>query len=50
MRSGDDSENNLVLYVVPVNLNVLYTLMKGGITIDEDSNLITTMHGHWKRR
>ena len=46
MRSGDDSGHNLVLYVVAVNLNVLSTLMKGGIVGDEDSGLIITMHGH----
>ena len=49
MRSGDDSGHNLVSYVVAVNLNVLCTLMKGGITGDEDSGLIITMHGQWKR-
>ena len=50
MRSGDDSGHNLVSYVVTVNLNVLYTLMKGWISGDEDSGLIITMHGHSKRR
>ena len=50
MRSGDDSRHNLVSYVVAVNLNMLCMLMKGGIARDEDSGLIITMHGHWKRR
>ena len=50
MRSGDDFEHNLVSYVVAVNLNVLCTLMKGGISSDEDRGLIITMHGHYKRR
>ena len=50
MRSGDDSGHNLVSYVVAVNFNVLCTLIKGGIGGDEDSDLIITIHGHWKRR
>ena len=50
MRSGDDSGHNFVSYVVIVHLNVLCMLMKGGISSDEDSGLIITMHGHWKRR
>ena len=50
MRSGDDSGHNLVSYVVAVNLNMLCTLMKNGAVDDEDSGLIITVHGHWKRR
>ena len=46
MRSGDDSEHNLVLYIVVVNLNVLCTHMKSGISDDEDRGLIITMYGH----
>ena len=50
MRSADNFGHNLVSYVVAVNLNVLCMLMKGGISGNEDSGLIITMHGHWERR
>ena len=50
MRSGDDSRHNLVSYVVEINLNVLCVLLKSGIIGIEASDLIITMHGHWKKR
>ena len=50
MRSRDDSRHNNLLDVVLVNLNVLCMLMKGGIVDNEESTLIITMCGHWRRR
>ena len=50
MRGGDNFGHHLVLIVVTINLNVLCTLMKSGISIYEDSDLIITMHGHWRGR
>ena len=49
MRSGEDIEYNIVLYIVSINLNVLCTLMKSGLANDQDSILIITLHEYWKR-
>ena len=46
MREGNNYRHNLVLNVVTVNLHVLSTLMKGGISSDEDSGLTIISHGH----
>ena len=50
MRGRDDYKYNLVLNVVTTNLNVLRTRMKSGVANDKDSNIIVTMHEHWRRR
>ena len=40
MRSRNDNGHNLVLDVVVVNLNMLCTFMKGGISRIKESGLI----------
>ena len=47
MRSGDGSRHKLILNVLAVNLKVFCTLMKNGISNDEDSVLTIIMHGYW---
>ena len=50
MRGENNFGHNLVLNVMTINLNVLRTLMESGISSDEDSGLIITMHRHWRGR
>ena len=44
MRGGNNFKHKLVPNIV------VRRLMKGEIVNDEDSDLIITMHGHWRGR